>query len=69
MVRPQSGQVKGVDIFFDNTFKNNWGLMVSCRKFRRVSILWMLRLVDFEGCWIGVVLPPFGRKGLRPFLA
>ena len=43
--------------------------MVSCRKFRRVSILWMLWLVDFEGCWIGVVLPPFGQKGLRPFLA
>ena len=42
--------------------------MVSCRKFRRVSILWMLWLVDFEGCWIGVVLPPFGQKGLRPFL-
>ena len=56
-------------ISFDNTLKNNLGLMVSCRKFRQVAIFWMLLLVDCESCWIGVVLVPFGQKGFRPFLA
>ena len=57
-------------ISFDSILKNNLGLMVSCRKFRLFSILWMLRLVGHcGGCWIGVVLPPFGQTGLRPFIA
>ena len=67
MVRPQSGQVKGVD-FFDSIWKNNSGLMVSCHKFRRVSIVWMLWLVGCGCCGIGVVFPPFGQKMFRPFL-
>ena len=44
--------------------------MVSCRNFRRVSNdCVFLGLVGCGGCWIGVVLQPFGQKCLRPFLA
>ena len=37
--------------------------------FRRVAIGWMLWVVGCEGCWIGVVLVPFGQRHLRLFLA
>ena len=44
--------------------------MVSCHTFRLLSIvLTLLGLVDCEGCWIGVVLQPFGQRCRRPFLA
>ena len=56
-------------VSFDNTLKNNRGLTVSCHKFRRVSIAWMLLSVDCGCCRIGVVFPPFHQKGLHPFLA
>ena len=60
---------KGLIVFFDNTLKNSWGLMVSCRKFRRVSIVWLLGL-GVHGCWWGYgVLQPFGQRCLRPSLA
>ena len=63
------GRWKGLIVSVDSILKNTWGLTVSCHKFRQVSIVWMLLLLDCGGCWIGVVLPPFGQKGLRPFFA
>ena len=44
------------------------GRWVSCHKFRRVAILWMLAL-GVLGLYVDGVLQPSGQRCPRPFLA